>query len=128
MKSTKKNKPYEEWEIQWMRANWLNTTAEEACAKLNREWGSIKRKAIQLDLPKRKRGSWTYEQEELLANYYYMLRPEFLSKLLGKSKQAIAAKAEHMGVHVKHGRAIKAEDFKLPEKFQSWIGMLDYDN
>lgn len=128
MELIKKNKPYEEWEVRWIKQNWQTTTKEEACKVLNRDWVSIKNKALRLDIPKRKKGTWTHEQEELLADYYYMLRPVFLSKLLGKSKQAIVAKAGHMGVHVKHEQANKAEDFKLPDKFQSWIGMLDYDN
>ena len=44
------------------------------------------------------RGGWTMEKKLLIAEFYGIVSPEKLSKLIGKNKGAIGCKAQHMGI------------------------------
>lgn len=89
---------YTQEELEYIKENYDNMTAQELSIKLNKPIGSINNATRKMGLIKQVHKSWTSEEIEYLRNNYIKKTSEEIGKILNRSVQSVNAERDKLGL------------------------------
>lgn len=89
---------YTQEELEYIKENYGNMTAQELAAKLNKSIGSINNATRKMGLIKQFHKPWTFNEIEYLKNNYIEKTSDDIGKYLNRSVQSVNAERDKLGL------------------------------
>ena len=93
-----KIKNYTQEELEYIKENYTNMTAQELAIKLNKSIGSINNAIRKIGLIKQKHNSWTDSEIEYLKKNYLEKTSEEIGRYLNRSIHSVNAERDRLGL------------------------------
>lgn len=113
---------YTQEELEYIKENYDNMTAQELAIKLNKPIGSINNATRKMGLIKQPHKSWTFDEIEYLKSSYLEKTSEEIGKYLSRSVQSVNAERDKLGL-VRNEAWINKDIDYLISNFESMTHM-----